>query len=176
MLLHNDSPAAMARCADRGGARGRMPVFEISTTTWPSCGPPARAWPTSASSLAKAAASIAGQIDRLRKAGDARFAPRPAAPRKVRVIKPPGESVGNRHRQVAAEPAPRPATLADLRPGRCRFPVSDPPPGHGVEMLFCSEAVARPGANYCSRHAELARSRVSSSASSFSPRAPGQLR
>ena len=123
----------------------------------------AQLWATGASltdigvRLGESRSVIAGRIARARARGDARFAPRPAAPRKVRVIKPPGESVGNRHRQVAAEPAPRPATLADLRPGRCRFPVSDPPPGHGVEMLFCAAPVAQLGANYCELQEAVAR-------------------
>jgi hypothetical protein len=42
---------------------------------------------------------VAGRIDRARKSGDPRFAPRPpesrAEPPKVRIIKPAGESVGN---------------------------------------------------------------------------------
>ena len=119
---------------------------------------------------------IAGRIARARARGDSRFAPRPVAPRKVRVIKPPGESVGNRHRQVAAEPAPRPVTLVELRPGRCKFPVSDPPLGHGSGMLFCAAPVTQLSANYCSRHAEIA-TRVSSSPSlPFSPRAPSPPR
>ena len=58
------------------------------------------------------------------------------------------------------EPAPRPATLVELRAGRCKFPVSDPPPGHGVEMLFCAAPVAQFGANYCELH-EFARLRGS---------------
>ena len=55
----------------------------------------------------------------------------------------------------AAEPS-GPRLLVDLAVGRCKFPVSDPPPGRSVEMLFCAEPVVQPGANYCSRHTEIA--------------------
>ena len=87
--------------------------------------------------------------------------------------KPVDEVVGNAR---PLRPAPQPSgprLLIDLAGGRCKFPVSDPPPGRGVEMLFCAEPVAQPGANYCSRHTEI--TRVSSSAASPfspSPRAP----
>ena len=126
--------------------------------------------------LGKSRSVIAGRIARARARGDLRFAPRPPKPKaapQIRRLKPAGEEVGNR-RRVPDAPAPQPATLVELQAGRCKFPVSDPPPGHGVEMLFCAAPVAQFGANYCELHELVAR--VSSSASSFSPRAPGRLR
>jgi hypothetical protein len=52
--------------------------------------------------------------------------------------------------------------LAALRPGQCHYPINDPE--RGGEFLFCAEPIAKSGANYCSRHAEIA-VRVSSSPS-----------
>ena len=105
---------------------------------------------------------IAGRIDRARRAGDPRFRPRKSKPRELppkqqrRVVKPIDEIVGNsRPLPRAAEPS-GPRLLVDLAVGRCKFPVSDPPPGRSVEMLFCAEPVVQPGANYCSRHTEIA--------------------
>ena len=111
------------------------------------------------------------ELDRIRKARKRAGPPplRPPAPNpapKVRVLKPAGAEVGNRRRVPATPEPPKPRLLIELRPNTCKFPVSDPPPGRGGEMLFCSEPVARPGANYCGRHTEIARARVNSSASS----------
>jgi hypothetical protein len=112
---------------------------------------------------------VIGAVWRARKAGDERFQPRPARPKvaqerdrslpwagKTRKLKPIDEHVGNsRPLPRAAEPS-GPRLLVDLAVGRCKFPVSDPPPGRSVEMLFCAEPVVQPGANYCSRHTEIA--------------------
>jgi hypothetical protein len=95
---------------------------------------------------------VIGKIDRARKAGDDRFSRQP----KVRQIKEPGLSVGNRHPAPIAAPPSPPLPLVRLRPGLCKWPTNAPPPGHANEMLFCGEPVARLGANYCGRHAEMA--------------------
>jgi hypothetical protein len=101
------------------------------------------------------------ELDRARKARKRNGLPplRPPAANpapKIRVVKPSGEEVGNRRRVSPSPEPPKPRLLVELQLNLCRFPVSNPPPGRGNEMLFCSETVARPGANYCSRHAEIA--------------------
>ena len=120
---------------------------------------------------------VIGAVWRARRAGDERFQPRPPKPKvaqerdrslpwagKTRKLKPIDEHVGNsRPLPPAAEPL-GPKLLVELPPDRCRFPINDPPPGRGVEMLFCAEPVAQPGENYCGRHAEI--TRVNSSPSS----------
>jgi hypothetical protein len=107
-----------------------------------------------------------GRIHRLRRAGDTRFAPRPPKPKVRRIVKPRDEVVGN-SRPLSPAPEPSgPRLLVDLAVGRCKFPVTDPPPGRGVEMLFCAEPVAQPGENYCGRHANIANVRFNSSAPS----------
>ena len=101
-----------------------------------------------------------GAVWRARRAGDERFQPRPPKPKvaqerdrsfpwagKTRKLKPIDEHVGNsRPLPPAAEPL-GPKLLVELPPDRCRFPINDPPPGRGVEMLFCAEPVAQPGEN-----------------------------
>jgi hypothetical protein len=49
--------------------------------------------------------------------------------------------------------------------GDVGYPLNDPE--RGGEFLFCAEPIAKSGANYCSRHTEIA-VRVSGSPSSFS--------
>ena len=133
--------------------------------SWPSCGDGATLSQIEQATGVSRGVAI-GRIHRLRKAGDARFQPRPPKPKVRRVVKPRNEVVGNsRPLPPASEPS-GPRLLVDLAAGRCKFPVSDPPPGRGVEMLFCAEPVAQPGANYCGRHAEIVRVRVSSSPAS----------
>jgi len=117
---------------------------------------------------------VAGRIARARARGDLRFSPRSPGPKKAReqkmkarIVKPPGLFVGARRRESAPQlAAAKPSTLVDLRPGQCHYPVNDPE--RGGEFLFCAAPVARPGANYCRHHAEIA-ARVSSSPSAFSP-------
>jgi hypothetical protein len=88
---------------------------------------------------------VAGLIGRARKNGDARFAPRPPAP------KPPKPA-------AVSKPAPNPPVrqplpLFELKPGMCRYPTNDPPP-HG-QFLFCREPASKHG--YCEHHAKITR-------------------
>ena len=106
---------------------------------------------------------IAGRIDRARRAGDPRFAPRPkpvAAP----IVASEPAVVAPVEKLLA--PLVRPVPFAQLQPGCCRWPVNSPERG-GV-FLCCSAPVAKLRGNYCEAHA-----RVSVSASL---RAPGQRR
>ena len=109
---------------------------------------------------------VAGRIARARARGDLRFALRPPTPKKERAPKP-----------LIVEPAVvRPVgpvafverkgkRLVALKRGQCHYPLNDPE--RGGEFLFCAEPTAKSGANYCSRHTEIA-VRVSASPSSFS--------
>ena len=110
---------------------------------------------------------IAGRIARARARGDLRFALRPRTPKKDRapkllIVKPVGPA-------AFVERKGKP--LVALKRGQCHYPINDPE--RGGEFLFCAKPIAKSGANYCSRHTEIA-VRVSASASSFSPspRAP----
>jgi hypothetical protein len=87
--------------------------------------------------------AIAGRIDRARRAGDARFAPRPSAPQ-------PGSKV--RPKSCKLKP---PVSFAALRHGQCRFVVNDAERSAGFR--FCAEPVATRGGNYCRKHAGLTR-------------------
>jgi GcrA cell cycle regulator len=88
---------------------------------------------------------IAGHISRARKAGDARFAPRPPKPR-ARKLKPIGEAVGAVRRAPAPVEKPRaPRLLIDLGPLDCRWPVGEAADGR---HLFCGQARA-PRRPYC---------------------------
>jgi len=68
----------------------------------------------------------------------------------------------------------RPAAVPffDLRHGACRWPVNDPPVGE--LMLFCSKAVAAPGANYCAAHRAMARMPRSSASPLFRASPPSR--
>ena len=110
---------------------------------------------------------VAGRIARARARGDLQFALRPKTPKKERgpkllIVKPVGPA-------AFVERKGKP--LVALKPGQCHYPLNDPE--RGGEFLFCAEPIAKSGANYCSRHTEIA-VRVSASASAFSPspRAP----
>ena len=113
---------------------------------------------------------VAGRIARARARGDLRFALRPRTPKKERapkelivkpaVVKPVGPA-------AFVERKGKP--LVALKPGQCHYPLNDPE--RGGEFLFCAEPIAKSGANYCSRHTEIA-VRASASAFSPSPRAP----
>lgn len=49
------------------------------------------------------------------------------------------------------------ATLANLAPGACRWPVGpDPGDGMGFNQLFCADQ-AESGCSYCATHGEVAR-------------------
>jgi hypothetical protein len=111
---------------------------------------------------------VIGAVWRARKAGDLRFAPRPPRPKaapKPRRPKPVDEAVGT----VRPPPAPKPIPFAGLASGMCRYPINAP--ARGGEFLFCGAPTARPGANYCSHHAEIAIRVSPSSALSSSSRA-----
>ena len=88
-----------------------------------------------------------GRIHRLRKAGDARFAPRPSKPKQKvrRVVKPRDEVVGNsRPLRPVAEPS-GPRLLIDLDWPGCRWPMGEATDGR---HLFCGLLQA-PGRPYC---------------------------
>jgi hypothetical protein len=109
---------------------------------------------------------VAGRIARARARGDLRFALRPTTPKrergpKLRIVKPVGPAAF-----VERKGKPR----AALKPGQCHYPLNDPE--RGGEFLFCAEPIAKPGANYCSRHNEIA-VRVSASPSPRAPSPPG---
>src|SRR4029077_2304827 len=111
---------------------------------------------------------VAGRIDRARKAGDPRFAPRPPRPRaeppKVRIIKPAGEAVGNvRTLYPAPELSSRPRLLINLKSTDCRWPTGAAADGR---HLFCGQPQA-PGRPYCERDCGAVRD-ACSSASAFS--------
>ena len=84
-----------------------------------------------------------------------RFALRPKTPKKERaperqivkpaVVKPVGPA-------AFVERKGKP--LVALKPGQCRYPLNDPE--RGGEFFFCAEPIAKSGANYCSRHTEIA--------------------
>ena len=109
---------------------------------------------------------VAGRIARARARGDLRFALRPPRPKRERgpskllIVKPVGPA-------AFVERKGKP--LAALKPGQCHYPLNDPE--RGSEFLFCADPIAKSGANYCSRHTEIA-VRASASAFSPSPRAP----
>ena len=63
--------------------------------------------------------------------------------------------------------------LVALKPSQCRYPLNDPE--RGGEFLFYGEPIAKSGANYCSRHTEIA-VRAIGSASAFSPSPARHLR
>ena len=93
---------------------------------------------------------IAGRIARARARGDLRFALRPTTPKKERgpkllIVKPVGPA-------AFVERKGKP--LAALKPGQCHYPLNDPE--RGGEFHFCGEPIAKSGANYCSRHTEIA--------------------
>ena len=98
---------------------------------------------------------VAGRIARARARGDLRFALRPPTPKKERVpkllivkpavVKPVGPA-------AFVERKGKP--LVALKPGQCHYPLNDPE--RGGEFLFCAEPIAKSGANYCSRHTEIA--------------------
>ena len=98
---------------------------------------------------------VAGRIARARARGDLRFALRPATPKKERgpkllIVKPAvAKPVGP---AAFAERKGKP--LVTLKPGQCRYPLNDPE--RGGKFLFCGEPIAKSGANYCSRHTEIA--------------------
>ena len=115
---------------------------------------------------------ISGLVMRSRRRGDHRFPPRPdptprvKPPLKVRKPKPVNEATGNA-RPLRPTQLPKPVTFLRLQPGMCKFPVNSPECGSvGTTMLCCGAPIARPGANYCGRHSEIARARVSPSAGS----------
>ena len=99
---------------------------------------------------------VAGRIDRARKGGDPRFGPRPK-PEPIVVAKP-----------VPTKSAPKNLLLVDAPLNGCRWPTGAAPDGR---HLFCGhpQALGRP---YCPAHCRA----VSSSALSFSPRAPSPSR
>jgi hypothetical protein len=81
-----------------------------------------------------------------------RFALRPPTPKKERplivesaLVKPVGP---------AAFVERKGKRLVALKPGQCHYPINDPE--RGGEFLFCGEPIAKSGANYCSRHTEIA--------------------
>jgi hypothetical protein len=98
---------------------------------------------------------VAGRIARARARRDLRFALRPATPKKERgpkllIVKPAvAKPVGP---AAFAERKGKP--LVTLKPGQCRYPLNDPE--RGGKFLFCGEPIAKSGANYCSRHTEIA--------------------
>jgi hypothetical protein len=101
---------------------------------------------------------IAGMINRARRAGDDRFPARPK-PIVAPIVAPEPAA-------VASPLSVRPVPFAQLRFGRCRWPVNSPERG-GV-FLCCSAPVAKLRGNYCEAHARLS--------VSASLRAPGQRR
>ena len=93
---------------------------------------------------------VAGRIARARARGDLRFALRPKTPKRERALKPLiVKPVGP---AVFVERKGKP--LVALKPGQCHYPLNDPE--RGGEFLFCAEPIAKSGANYCSRHTEIA--------------------
>ena len=86
-----------------------------------------------------------GRIHRLRRAGDARFAPRPPKPKVRRIVKPVDEVVGN-SRPLPPTPEPSgPRLLIDLDWRGCRWPMGEATDGR---HLFCGRPQA-PGRPYC---------------------------
>jgi hypothetical protein len=98
---------------------------------------------------------IAGRIARARARGDLRFVLRPRAPKKDRapkllIVKPAVlNPVG-----TAAFVERKGKPLVALKRGQCHYPINDPE--RGGEFHFCGEPIAKSGANYCSRHTEIA--------------------
>ena len=102
--------------------------------------------------------AIAGRIDRARRAGDARFAPRPAKLKpepaaKARQVKPVAEAVGNASPLKPAKPA-EPVRkdgflLVEMHHRQCRYAINSA--ANGELHRFCG-AVSAPGSAYCEKH------------------------
>lgn len=108
---------------------------------------------------------VAGAIHRAREAGDARFGPRPVAP-KAPIVAP---SV-----VIVAPPQPArhaPRLLVDLDWNGCRWAMNSA--AKGEPHLFCGAPQA-PGRPYCAEHCGAVTSPASPSA--VSRRAPSRLR
>lgn len=132
--------------------------------------------------------AVIGKLHRLGLSGEPRptriksnFFAAPAAPRRVAVPNG-GIAVINAVRKVerlardqaALEthpipPTPKvatsanPVTIMGLTRLVCRFPINDPPQGHGEDMLFCATVVGE-GETYCCEHRQVSTGRLSTDA------------
>ena len=88
---------------------------------------------------------VIGAVWRARRAGDARFAPRPPKPKVRRVVKPRDEAVGNSRPLPPAAESSGPRLLIDLDWHGCRWPMGEAADGR---HLFCGRPQA-PGRPYC---------------------------
>ena len=131
------------RLSGRGSPRGDQTVIKSLDDL-------AQLWAAGASftdmglKLGESRNVIGGRTGRARKARAPRFKPR--EPRR-RVVKPPGEHVGNTRPLPSPPEPPRPRLLVDLGPRDCKWRVGEKDGRH----LFRGQPQA-PGRPYCVRH------------------------